>query len=869
MTSLLAFAALLAAAAPAGVAAAGAQTRTVHLAPRQTVILDDTEATAAWAVDPDVVEATIRRGRVTLVGRRAGATVVSVVGASGVRTYETVVDAPRPGTSAGPFAETGQRFSAFQGGYDSSTTRATGSLDVVDRSRGRRRALHVTGVARSDREGSTEAAVSLPSLSVELSSGENELVLFDGFVEHSVLTVNGVSVRGAHVRRGPLVAHAGYASTLLYEDLILPGRAEVVAGVSYGLSRGPYTLTPSAFVFPSRSDAGGERGAVGSVALSRGKARDPFRLRTELGYGGRWGGAAELALDAGTSRLRVQARHEPRGFASLGLGAPQGTFAEGTWAASAGRLSFNTNASLGRYALPTGTHRSDATSGTLRLALAKDLFLTGGASLGWFDAGSGRVRALSLPAGLAYEGRRAGVSVLYRYQANMAANHGGSGGRLGLRAGGSRLRGSVFVDGQREAPTVDFTLRQEPRLQRLLAEQGLTARTPEELARLLVQYAPLEGQGYLEGVSLSVNPWRVQAGGDVAVSLRKDGRQQLRLRAFVDRTRTVTRRRETTLASLSYSHVVGGAELVAGYTWSASDIDGWVHEGSSFQITLRKRFEGLPRLPWTGGGAVTGHVFADEEARGSYSKAMPPLAGTRVRLDGARLATTDASGRFRFDDVPPGPHTVEAILPSAEGSFFTTPSSAVVGPGAAVGFGLCRTPAQLFGFVRDDAGREVAAVALRLQGEGREAAATTDSRGRFAIATAEGDYVAAIDPESLPAGYDAAGAAPARVSLRRGEAVRLDFVVPAHRALSGRVRGGGAGGVRVRLVELGRTAAVTADGRYLFRNLKPGRYTVAADASGRTVEREVQVPDGPAMLRDVDLDVSPPVAWTRPVLSHE
>jgi hypothetical protein len=171
-------------------------------------------------------------------------------------------------------------------------------------------------------------------------------------------------------------------------------------------------------------------------------------------------------------------------------------------------------------------------------------------------------------------------------------------------------------------------------------------------------------------------------------------------------------------------------------------------------------------------------------------------------------------------------------------------------------FGLSRTPARLVGFVRDDAGRPMGAVALRLEGESRRAGATTDSGGRFVVATAAGDYVAAIDAESLPAGYDGSSVRPARVRLRRGEAARLELVVTAHRAFSGRVRGDRAESAHVRLVEIGRTVAVESDGGYAFRNLKPGRYTVVATLDGRTVEREVLVPEGPALLYGVDLDLA-------------
>jgi Pilus formation protein N terminal region len=128
MTSALAFVAMLAVGAPVE-----ALTLTVRLSPREEVVLNATEVTAAWAVDPDVVEASLRQGRVTVVGRSAGTTVVSVVRANGVLSYEIAVDPPRrPKAATAGAAGAGQQWTAFQGSYDSSTTLATGSLDVID-----------------------------------------------------------------------------------------------------------------------------------------------------------------------------------------------------------------------------------------------------------------------------------------------------------------------------------------------------------------------------------------------------------------------------------------------------------------------------------------------------------------------------------------------------------------------------------------------------------------------------------------------------------------------------------------------------------------------------------------------------------------
>jgi hypothetical protein len=819
---------------------------------RQSVALPSGDATAAWAVDPTVAEVSIRNGGVTVAGRSAGSTIVSVVSAGEVRSYRVTVPAP-PTVRAVASTVGPRQATALEAGYDSATRRSTVGLDLSDASDGRTRRVHVAAVRQEGGAGSSQATVSLPSVSVELASRDSEVVLFDRLVEHTPLTVDGVTVRGLHLRRGGFRLHAGYASSLLYDGLVIPAGAEGVAGLGYGLPGGGWTFTPSVFTYRTEAGSSGARGTVGSLAVARGGETDPFRLRGELGHGGRWGGAAEMSLAGGGSALRVQARHRPLGFASLALGKPAGTFAESAWTAAAGPLSLAASGSLGRYALSRTTQRSDAATGSARLALGNDWSLTGGASVGWFDLSSGPVRSVSLPATLAYEGRHAGVSALYRHQRNTATNRGGSGGRLGLRASGSGLRLSLFVDAQRDAATVDFVLREEPRLARLLAEQGLTARTPEEIARFLDENAGLLELGYLDGVRIDVNPWRVQAGGDLVWSLGRRGRQQLRARGLFDRTREVAGERETRLLSVSYTQRLRSAELVAGYTWSRSDLGAWADQGTSFQVALRTRFDGLPRAPWSGGDAVTGVVLVDELATGTLTKDLQPLGGARVRLDSARVATTDARGRFRFDDVGPGAHSLEALLPADEGAFFTTPSTLAVAPGGTAAFGVSRTPARLSGFLRDDAGLGIANVSVRLEGGGRILTASTDSSGRYAFATAEGSYAAAVDPQSLPAGYDAASAPPQSVRLVRQAPLRLDLVVPAQRSLSGRVRQVGAQRPIVHLVEAGRSVEAGRDGAYVFRGLKPGRYTLATTLGGVSIQREVVVPDGPALVKDADL----------------
>lgn len=195
----------------------------------------------------------------------------------------------------------------------------------------------------------------------------------------------------------------------------------------------------------------------------------------------------------------------------------------------------------------------------------------------------------------------------------------------------------------------------------------------------------------------------------------------------------------------------------------------------------------------------------------------------------------------------------DLFLPPDEGAFFTTPSTVAVPGGGTAAFGVSRTPARLSGFVRDDAGRGVAGVTLRLEGGGRSATASTDSSGRYAFATAEGAYVASLDAESLPTGHDGSAAGAQEVRLARATPARLDLVVPAQRSVSGRVRLANARKAVVRLIEAGRSVETDSDGAFVFRGLKPGRYTLATTLGGASLRREVVVPDGPALVKDADL----------------
>ena len=499
-------------------------------------------------------------------------------------------------------------------------------------------------------------------------------------------------------------------------------------------------------------------------------------------------------------------------------------------------------------------HRSDSGSAELRYQATRQWSLRSGVSVSGYDPDgeAPAVRSTTLPLELGWEGVHVGASALYRYQENTATNRGGSGGRVRARLRFSRFQATAYVDRQAEAATVDLVLREEPGLARALVELGLEARTPADLARLLQENAALVELGFIEGATVRLDPERLQSGLDLSWS-PAGARQQVRARLLYDRASGVDRVRTTRLATLSYSREILGLELLSSVTFYSTDLSR-AGSGPSFQLGVRKRFDGAPRLPLLGRGTVAGLVFRDDDADGHRTADAAGVAGTEVRLDGRRSTLADARGRFRFEAAGSGPHRVEVVLPPDAGAYFTTPSAAVVDRGEEAVFGLALTPARLSGLVRDDAGAPFAGARVRLAGAGREAWAASDSSGRYAFAVASGEYEVSLERDSLPPGYVAESVGPRAVKLARSAPERSDFEVAALRSVSGTVKADRPDRGTVCVDGGTRCTRPGSDGRFVLRGLPPGACTLVASVAGLVARREVTLPDGPGAVGGIELE---------------
>jgi hypothetical protein len=118
---------------------------TLHVGLRQTVTVAAEGATAAFAVDDTVAEASVRGGELRVTARAVGSTEVTVVSPAELRSWRVIVD---PLAAALPPAAAGaeRQATVAEASYDSATSRIATGLDVLRRGRDGGYRLHLLDV---------------------------------------------------------------------------------------------------------------------------------------------------------------------------------------------------------------------------------------------------------------------------------------------------------------------------------------------------------------------------------------------------------------------------------------------------------------------------------------------------------------------------------------------------------------------------------------------------------------------------------------------------------------------------------------------------------------------------------------------------
>lgn len=835
---------------PIGPAAASSD---IQMSVNKSVTLDAfTEASVAFAVNPDIVEVNTFGGKVVLLARRSGNTLVTVILPGRMETIRVQVQ-----DVAAPLEEleyrAGRPGASLESGYDWYSQRLSTGLDFLNKQGDETTRVRIYGIHQPGSQG-REALWALQGASVEFASPGRSLTLLDRTVEGSALTLSGTALRGVHLLDGPLRLHAGLIGLNTWKNLIEPSSdGNRAVAVSYALESSSVALVPALLWLPdSKSDTPG----VVAFGLKRGTLRDPWEAQGELGWSGKPGASAKLTFREAERQLWMQGTTRPAGFASpSGAGGAQ-TYMDASWLERVDAVTTG-SATLSGSRLEVGDKPAETVSLRMdwRHRFSPNWNINAGASRAGYSSNEQSTRSNNAALGVGFNQETFGVAALYRYEETSASDRGGHGGRLTLDGKSGGFTGSVNLDVQQQAPTMDLLVQNRPDLAAVLAELGLVTGRPEAVIRQVRDNANLLAERGVSLGPLRLDPLRLQAGFDMSWRAGGVYRPELGLRFAVDESQGLASINRSFLSNARAAwRIWGNTNLQVNYARWVQKRDGLpTQTQSSLQFMLSVNFSGFT-LPGSGRSPITGVVLRDDRSMGSPSADASPMADVEIVLDGARRTRTDAQGRFSFDAPGVGDHLVEAQLPPLPGAYFTAPSSVTLPAGGAARFGVTLAAARLSGRVRSDAGLPIPGIRVRLEGPA-SATTATDPTGAYVLTSPPGAAQISLVAESFPPGYDLTALPEINLELTRGSPAVRNFIVRAQRSLAGVITAKNPTGLKVSADGLGRSVTPDANGRFLLRGLPAGPLTLVVEGANAQVRQTVNISSEAGSVTKIELQV--------------
>jgi hypothetical protein len=480
---------------------------------------------------------------------------------------------------------------------------------------------------------------------------------------------------------------------------------------------------------------------------------------------------------------------------------------------------------------------------------------------------SSAIRNLTIPAGLDFQSRHFGASGQYQYSVTPGNDSGATQFRASLQSGWRNLKLNAYAERDTNAPTLNFIFGAVTGLEQLLDQQGIRATTIQQVDQLLSSDAYLIAAGYLKGASINLVPVRTQLGGGANWSTRGVHKKELGYSFIYNDNQSLQGGSINVTQTLAYTQSVTRTDIIS----LSCSVVALKNPGISQQFTplcftaWRHQFHSVPYfiIPERH-GTISGSIFRDDQSVGKLEAGMKRISEVEVMLDDRRRTLTHNDGTYQFANVPRGKHKIAALYHSREPFFFTTPSGAEVDEDGTVNFGIGYTLSGLMGQVLNDASQGVAGVTVKIQSRGIKWSAVTEADGTFFVSfLVAGDYEVQADGDSLPAGYSASALAdPQQVTVGATSPGKATFSVRALRSISGRVlrydpiaaRYVPVNGALVMLRESALTATSDPMGRYLFRDLAAGNYTLSV----QNEEHTVRLRDQPVDLTNVDFKANVP-----------
>jgi hypothetical protein len=828
-------------------------------------------ARAAYSLDSQIAEAQIADDHVRIWGRAPGhAVIVLVYSDFSTDSMEvTVTQAPpilpeRLWSGLNPAG-------SIQGYYEIRASTDPAQIgETLDYQTGRMQ-VHFTNVTAPNRNLPGTSSTWFPYDYLRLTGDGWRVTLLDESGDSSPISVGSALIRGIHLDAGGFAIHAGYASVAGFNSLLLPAQKQMLSGATFAQNlSGHLQVGASAYFIQHDPVALSPQTAqgLGTIFLRRralpGACQQPaipcgaIDFGLEMGYSKGFGGAFDVGRDTERDQFHITGRYRPQLYASPEVDNLKGLQSQANWDHLWNReLRTSLSGSENRIFTLTGRQAIEVATANVQYATVAGIAVSPGVSLSHFSQDqslSPDVNRLALPLTVSHDGRRWGESVQYTYSVTSHAFSAGQGYEGSLHWNGQRFHFNVGAGSQTEALGIDSVFSAFPELNVELAQLGFgTAVSVGQLAQLLNSRAFLNSLGIAPNATLQLvaRNWH----GNINASWNWS-RQTLELDSNYNLNSFLTSRNTTVLESVHYRRGLSNStELIGSFTLLES-VAPIHHLNPIAEISLRhdvgKSLFPRWRQPH---GAIWGAVRLEDNGE------TRPLANVVIRLDGDRRTVTNSSGSYLFSNVELGVHTVRIEYKTERPFWYTTPSQVSADPGSAVDFGIVYPAAQIIGYVHDDTGAGLPGIGVSIRGPAGQSQVTADQAGKFvAPVTQSGTYVADVNVETVRAGYALDDLNPLSIPLSTGESKKINFTLPAIRALAGKVQSYDASrgeyvpvaNAVVRLEELKRQAISDSSGRYLFRNLPRGLFTISVN--GQAYD-QVDVNASPQLLRkDISLN---------------
>lgn len=842
----------------------------------KTAFITRLGVTAAYSLDGDTVQAEAAPGGFRITGKAPGAATIVVVTTAGARTLNVSVLAPpqpkRYGAAttgvSGQTVEFGQSEYRYNNDPSQMTTYQTMTQVAGDRQ------IHIEVMNTDSTPQQGQAPVEFPLVSYEIAHTGRSLTLIDRMVSNTDLTLNQVLLRGVHFVHGPWQFHSGITSMTEYQGFLLPTQRVTIAGLSRQFKLNSHSaLEGNLYYFKAGSDAAGEATsgplATAYYQYSRG---EHLAATAELGVGRGVALASKVALDSGNQTLHASFHYQSPNIASLYISQVHGRSTNIGWSDKFNKHLIG-SLSADDTAINLSTSSEVADTGTFDPTwwVNPHFGILAGLTASRFLAihpSSPGIRSAGVLAGPQFSWRRFGGAFQLQELKNSGNVPDSTNYNVTLQTTSSHVNASVFYNAQTQTPVfAPIQSGSQPDLQPLLLHQSQMAQNPQQITQFLQQTAALSSQGYVGPIAIVLAALRRQYGINIDASGNKLG--HLTFQGFVNgSTGGNTPAVRLVMGNLLWTRKVGLSNVLnAGVSLFKTDTGNQSQLQPVLQFSWQHQLNTVPRWLVPGRrGIIAGHVFVDAGYVQVYKPGDPPLAGVVVYLDGRRTVRTDSNGYYVFHGVPWGTHAIQVSYHDSRAFYYTGSSPRDVPVGSTADFGISFAQGRIFGKFVSDTG-EGLPISLTVQGHGIVRQVNADGDGNVEIdGLPDGNYT--IDPDSLsaPAGYSLSSLVPQSVPVTAARAGHFQFTLPAQRSIAGRIaiydpitgKTTPLGNVTVSLGSGHASMQTDSDGRYLFRQLPSGSYTLTVAHDGKLWTRAVFLGHTPDIETSVDITITQP-----------